>query len=66
MPRNFPEKPGIPFLSGVPTRSRIDLKEKVKLHLETVRQNTPDNPPLSPTFYCKTEISRKRSSWQAF
>jgi hypothetical protein len=29
MPRNLPKKPGIPFLSGVPTGSRIDIKEKI-------------------------------------
>ena len=30
MPRNLPKKPGIPFLSGVPTGSRIDFKEKIR------------------------------------
>jgi hypothetical protein len=36
MPRNLPEKPGIPFLSGVPTGSRIDIKEKIPEKYEEI------------------------------
>jgi hypothetical protein len=39
MPRNLPEKPGIPFLSGVPTGSRIDIKEKIHFYKRKIRRN---------------------------